>query len=298
MKAISALPVFLFAGMASPVLAQSVQDGFYTNGYAELGYYQNGSNNDTVGITETTLGYNTSSGFGFEIGVDAVITKDDSYSALYGALVYQSSFGKLSFGAPRAVMDAYLGNVPSLGGNTLFDVSFYGLGKRSYITSSYLFNNNVTPIGLRYDGTFGSTNVGASYHRYDDINVYDLAANMQFGSATVSGAIEHLETNTSSDTRYFLGVESKFGPVTAGLLYGQNAFLGNGGSVELYAKYKPLDQLELTATALDLGSGFDTTYGLAADYTFSQGLYVKAGVADSFTSGSNTAVNLALGLRF
>ena len=298
MKSLSAVPALLCAGLASPALAQSAQEGFYTNGYAELGYYSQGSNNDTLGYAKATIGYNMNNGFGAEVGIDAAITDTESYSALYGALSYQSSFGKLSFGAPRGVVDAFLDYVPALGGSTLFDIGQIGLTKGSYMSLAYLFNNGETPVGLRYDGTFGSTNVGASYHRYDDINVYNLAANVQFGSAMVTGAIEHLETDTQSDTRYFLGVESKFGPVTAGLLYGQNALLGNNNSVELYAKYKPLDQLELTATALDIDGSSDTAFGLAADYTFSQGLYVKAGVADSFSSSSDTAVNLALGLRF
>lgn len=298
MKSISVIPVLLCAGIATPVAAQSAQDGFYTNGYAELGYYDQGSNDETLGYAEATIGYNTSSGFGAEFGIDAAITQDDSYSALYGALTYQSSFGKLSFGAPRGVVDGYLAYVPSLGGNTLYNIGETGLTKRSYMSTTYLFNDSETPVGLRYDGTFGSTNVGASYHRYDDIDVYNLAANAQLGSAMMTGAIEHLASDTMSETRYFLGVETKFGPVTAGLLYGQNALLGNDNTVEVYAKYKPLEQLELSATALNVGSGTDTAFGLAADYTFSQGLYLKAGVADSFSSTSNAAVNVAVGLRF
>lgn len=298
MKALSAFPVLFCAGLATPATAQSAQEGFYTNGFAELGYYSQGGDDDTLGYAEATLGYNTGSGFGAEIGIDAAITDSDSYSAIYGALSYQSPFGKVSVGAPRGVVDAFLDYVPTLGGNTLYDIGEIGLTKRSYMSTSYLFNDAEIPLGLRYDGTFGPTNVGASYHRYDNLDVFNLAANTQFGSALVTGAIEHLQSDTQSDTRYFLGVESKFGPVAAGLLYGQNALLENNSSVELYAKYKPLDQLELTATALDVGPDADTAFGLAADYTFSQGLYVKAGVADGFSSTSDTAVNLALGLRF
>ena len=296
-----ALPVVLCAGFAGPVFAQSAQEGFYTNGYAELSYFDSGSGNgQTLGYSEATIGYNTSSGFGAEVGVDAIITEGDDNTAIYGALTYQSSFGKLSLGVPRAAIDAYLGGVPTVAGAVPFKIGAVGLTKRSVITSSYLFNNGEVPVGLRYDGTFGSTNVGASYHRYDSADVYDLAANYELGQATLTGAIEHLVDGGSADTRYFIGAETKFGQVSAGVLWSGNYAFSNDAAIEAYAKFKPLEQLELSATALniDVGSGASTVYGLAADYTFSQGAYVQAGVADSFNSSSNTAVNLALGLRF
>ena len=296
-----ALPVVLCAGFAGPVFAQSAQEGFYTNGYAELSYFDSGSGNgQTLGYSEATIGYNTSSGFGAEVGVDAIITEGDDNTAIYGALTYQSSFGKLSLGVPRAAIDAYLGGVPTVAGAVPFKIGSVGSSKRSAITSSYLLNNGEVPIGLRYDGTFGSTNIGASYHRYDDADVYDLAANYALGQATLTGAIEHFVGGGTADTRYFIGAETKFGQVSAGVLWSGNYAFSNDAAIEAYAKFKPLEQLELSATALniDVGSGGSTVYGLAADYTFSQGAYVQAGVADSFNSSSDTAVNLALGLRF
>jgi hypothetical protein len=301
MKIIAALPMVLSAGLASPLMAQSAQEGFYTNGYAELSYFDGGSGNgQTLGYSEATIGYNTSSGLGGEVGIDALITDGSDESAIYGALTYQSSFGKLSFGAPRAALDAYLQSVPTVAGAVAFKLGAVGLNKRSLITNDYLFTSKNAPLGLRYDGTFGSTNVGASYHSYGDSDVYDLAANYKFGQATLTGAVEHVVTGGTGDTRYFLGAESNFGQVTAGVLWSGNYALGNDAAIEAYAKFKPLDQLELTATALnpDVGSSTATVFGLAADYTFSQDAYVQAGVADSFNSSSSTAVNLALGLRF
>jgi hypothetical protein len=301
MKVTTAVPLLLCVGFATPGAAQSAQEGFYTNGYAELSYF-NGSNTNgqTLGYSEATIGYNTSSGFGGEVGVDALITENDDESAIYGALTYQSSFGKLSFGVPRAAIDAFLGTVPTVAGAIPFKIGQIGSTKRSIITTSYLFTNDDAPVGLRYDGTFGSTNVGVSYHRFNDADVYDVAANYQLGQTTLTGALEHFSGGGTSDTRYFLGAETKFGQVSAGVLWSGNYAFGNDAAVEAYAKFKPLDQLELSATALnvDVGSGASTVYGLAADYSFSQGAYVQAGVADSFNSSSDTAVNLALGLRF
>lgn len=302
MKFIAILPVAFCAGLASPAAAQSAQDGFYTNGFAELSYFSSfGGDGQTLGYSEATIGYtDANSGFGAEFGVDAVITENDDQAAIYGTLTYQSSFGKLSVGVPRAALDAYLASVPSLGGLQIFNIGELGTSKRSIVSTAYLFSNTETPLGLRYDGTFGATNVGASYHNFNGAEVYNLAANYKMGETTLTGAVEHLADSGSTDTRYFLGAESNFGTVTAGFLYSDNRAFSNGAAVEAYAKYKPIDQLELSASALniDFGSSSTTLYGLAADYSFSQGAYVKAGVADDFQSSNDTSYNLALGLRF
>lgn len=299
MKYLSIVPALFCAGLASQAAAQ---DGFYTNGYAELSYYSAfGGDSNTLGYADATIGYtDAASGFGGEFGVEAVTTEGDSYSALYGVLTYQSSFGKLSFGVPRAALDAYLTSVPSVAGLQIFNIAEYGSTKRSLLSSAYLLSDDDTPVGLRYDGSFGNTNVGASYHSYEEADIYNLAANTQLGQTTLTGALEHVTSPGESDTRYFLGAEAKFGQVTAGLLYSGNFAFSNDAAVEAYAKYKPLDQLELTATALniDFGAGSNTLYGLAADYNFSQGVYVKAGVADDFQDTSDASYNLAVGLRF
>jgi hypothetical protein len=302
MKRLVAVPFLIYAGFATSAAAQSVDGGFYTNGYAELSYSDGaGTDSETLGVTETTLGYtDPNSGFGFELGIDAIVGEGDDEAAIYGAGTYQSSFGKLSLGAPRPALDAYLSNVPDVAGLQFLNFGTLGLTKRSLISSSYLLGNEGVPVGLRYDGTFGATNIGASYHRFDDADVFNLAGNYQFGQTTLTGAIEHVSDSGFDETRYFLGVESKFGQVTAGLLYSGNFVFSDDAAVEAYAKFKPLDQLELTASALNLdtGSGSSTLYGLEADYTLNQGIYLKAGVADDLESGSDTAYNLGLGLRF
>jgi hypothetical protein len=302
MKRIIAIPFLIGAGFATSAAAQSADGSFYTDGYAELSYSDGaGINSETVGVTETTLGFtDEGSGFGFELGVDAIVVEGEDQAAVYGAGTYQSSFGKLSLGAPRPALDAYLSNVPDVAGLQALNFGTFGLTKRSLISSSYLLGNEEVPVGLRYDGTFGTTNIGASYHRFDDADVFNLAGNYVLGATTLTGAIEHVSDNGFDETRYFLGVESKFGQVTAGLLYSGNFVFTDDAAVEAYAKFKPLDQLELTASALnyDLGAGSSTLYGLEADYSINQGIYVKAGIADDFESGSDTAYNLGLGLRF
>ena len=293
---------FVFClGFAGPLAAQTAQDGFYTNGYAELSYFDVAGSSNTFGYSEATIGFvDPRSGFGAEFGVDALITEDDDEAAIYGAATYQSSFGKLSFGVPRAALDAYFASVPTVGGMLAFKIGQIGAAKRSFLSTRYLFSDGKVPIGLRYDGTFGTTNIGASYHRFDDLDVYNLAANHQFGPTLVMGGLEHVKDTTLSETRYFLGAETKLGQVSAGLLYSGNFDFSDDAAIEAYAKYKPLEQLELAATALNLdtGSGPDTLFGLSADYSFNQGGYVKAGIADDFNTGNSTAYNLALGLRF
>ena len=302
MKVTSASTLVVCSCLAVPAIAQTAQDGFFTNGYAELSYFDNsGSSGQAFGYSEATLGFvDGGSGFGVEFGVDALITENDDETAIYGAITYQSSFGKLSFGAPRAALDAVFAGVPTVGGMLPFKIGQIGTTKRSFLTTSYLFTSGDVPLGLRYDGSFGDTNIGASYHRYDDLTIYDIAGDYQFGQTKVMGGLEHVTDGTLDETRFLLGVESNLGQVSAGLLYSGNFAFSNDAAIEAYAKYKPLDQLELAATALniDSGTGSDTLYGVSADYAFGKGAYVQAGVADDFNSGSSTAYNLALGLRF
>ena len=153
-------------------------------------------------------------------------------------------------------------------------------------------------MGLRYDGTFGTTRLGASYHSIEGTDVINLAANYRIGEATLRGAVEHLRDDGGSATSYFLGAESQLGPVNAGILYSNLGASGDAEALQLYATYKPIDQLALTANvaAVDTGSSNSTLYGLSADYNFNQGVYVQAGVADG--NSSTSVYNLSLGLKF
>ena len=292
------IPAIICVGFAGPVAAQSAADGFYTNGVVELEYFDGSGPSDTLGYANADFGITPSAGgFGFDLGVEALSIDGADDAALYGALSYSGGFGKVQIGAPRAVIDDYVA-VPTLGGLEFFDLSLASAFDGSAVSRAYLLSGSDAPLGLRYDGTFGTTRLGASYHSIEGTDVINLAANYRIGEATLRGAVEHLRDDGGSATSYFLGAESQLGPVNAGILYSNLGASGDAEALRLYATYKPIDQLALTANvaAVDTGSSNSTLYGLSADYTFNQGVYVQAGVADG--NSSTSVYNLSLGLKF
>lgn len=298
MKFSSTLPLILFAGIGLPAAAQSVADGFYTKGFVELEYFDGPGSSETLGYANVDFGITPSAGgIGFDIGVEALSLSGDDEMALYGALSYSGDFGKVQIGVPRPVIDDYF-DVPSLGGLTAFDV--FGLSgyDGSLVSRAYLLSDIDAPLGLRYDGTFGNATIGASYHTTEGADIVNLATNYRLGETTLRGGLEHLRDDGGSGTSYFLGADTQFGKVNAGVLYSHLGAVGDADALQLYAKFKPIDQLELTANvaSIDSGGGDATLYGLSADYIFNQGVYLQAGIADG--NSADSTYNLSLGLKF
>lgn len=290
----------LLTGFASPSLALDFGSGFSVTGEFELEYFDSSGssgNGETLGYGTVDFTYQQDGGgFGAFVGFDAVTLNDLSETAIYGAISYSGDWGKVQIGVPRAALDDYV-DMPALGGLRIFDLEF-GSVNGSILTSAYLLSDLDTPVGLRYDGEFGATMIGASYHSVDDADIFDLGANYQLGNVVLRAGIEHLSFGGTSGNTYSLGANATFGKVEAGVLVTDTESVGDLTLVQLFATYSPIEQLNLTATAFSIDSGSDTTtlYGLAADYTFGQGVYVEAGVADGDTSGS--LYNVSLGVKF
>lgn len=298
MKYRYALPAALCASVALPAAAQSVADGVYTKGFVELEYFNGSGSSETLGYANADFGIVPSAGgLGFDIGVEAVSIDGSNEAAIYGALSYSGGFGKVSIGAPRPVIDDYVG-VPALAGLEFFDIAYLSNFDGSIISQAYLLSDSDVPLGLRYDGAFGGTTVGAAYFSIEGADVLNLAANYSLGDATLRGAVEYVRDGGNGATSFFLGADQTFGQINAGVLYSNLGVAGNADALQLYAKYKATDQLELTANmaSVDPGGSSSTLYGLSADYNFSQGAYVQAGIADG--SSASSVYNLSLGLKF
>jgi hypothetical protein len=283
---------------AAPAQALDFGDGWSTTGEFELEAYHSSGDTETIGYGTADLAYQQpAGGFGAFVGFDAVSTGGDNESALYGALSYSGGFGKVQVGVPRAVLDDYV-DTPSLAGLRIFDLGFGGV-TGSIVTQAYLLQDSDVPVGLRYDGTFGDAKLGVSYHRIEDADVLDLAVNYQLGAALLRGGIEHVNDSGSSATAYHIGAEGSFGPVTAGLMYSDSEDFFSARILKGYATYSPIDKLNLTGSiwSFDQGGSNGTIYGVAADYTFAQGIYLEGGVADG-TNSTDTIVNASLGLKF
>lgn len=290
---------FLMMSYGLPVHALDFGDGFSTVGEFELEYFDAGSpgGGDTIGYASADISYQQpAGGFGGFVGFDAFSTEGTSEAAIYGALSFSGGFGKIQVGVPRAALDDYI-EMPPLGGLRIIDLEFGSLS-RSIITTAYLFQSLDAPLGVRYDGQFGDAKIGASYHHVDDADVVDVAVNYQVGNAVIRAGVEVVDQGGSSRTSYHLGANATFGKVETGILLSDANAFGDLRAAQVFAKYSPIDRLNVTGTIFSLngGSGTNTLYGVAADYTFSQGAYLEAGVADG--SGTDSLYNLSLGLKF
>jgi hypothetical protein len=298
MNKISALAILL-ASTAGPALALDFGNGFYATGEIELEYIDgSGFSGETFTYGEVDVGYEQEGGgFGAFVGFDAYALDSQDEMAIYGAVTYSGSFGKIQIGVPRAALDDYI-DTPDLGGSALFDLELSQLNG-SILPVSYLGSSSETPIGLRYDGSFGAAKVGVSYHSIEDIDLVDAAVNYQLGNVELRAGAEHASTNGFSGTSYFIGAEGEFGPVVAGIMYGDIGLIGNADTTQLYATYSPIEALDLTATyvAFSTGGPTEELYGIAANYTVYEGFYVEGGYLDGNGFGGEL-YSASVGVKF
>lgn len=293
---------------AEPVSSGPGGTVFYSDGRIELGYYDSGSNNQGYAYLETDLGWEPQTGgIGFSLGIDAFAQEDgDTDAALYPALVYSSTIGRFSIGAPRPVLTDGDGYIPAmvLGKSTIADLQL-GTFIGSYAGTSALFGDE--PLyGLRYDGSFGNTKVGFSYHRLDsgtDYDIYNLAFRHELGAISswpnlaVFGGYERFEQADADSFR--LGIEGGSDTWSGGLVWVGADGLGPDDLVLAYTDFQITEALSGAASLGYLESGgFDSMlYSLGLEYTFANNVYVKASYLDDDSSGDGL-IDVSLGLKF
>ncbi len=296
----------LFASAATPTLALDFGNGFSAEGKIELEYTDiEDSSDETYLFGDVDLSYQSATtGFGGFVGIDSLFADEDDRKVFYGALSYSGDFGKVQIGAPRVALDDYL-RAPILSG-----ADFFEFGELGALTGSYLSLIAVvfeeTPLGLRYDGTFGPASIGVSYHSIDEgssstIDFITAGMNYSLGNTVLIAGLENISAGSTSRTSVFLGAETTLDQFMLGFQYSKPEALASGvDAIEVYGVYSPTDALDFTATYLKLESGsFDTeAYGLSAKYTASYGAFVEAGYGEFSGSGSSSQANLGLGIEF
>ncbi|MGB3314468.1 MAG: hypothetical protein WBB85_08640, partial [Albidovulum sp.] len=215
-------------------------------------------------------------------------------TAVFADATYRTSYGKFSFGIPRNAASA-VSRMPDLGGSKLVSLE-QDILTGGIVEAVYLLGDD-TPIGLRYDAEYGMMKAAVSYHRLSDLdtNVFDLAIGYDTGRFFANGSLELVKPGaTSSQSAIHVEIGASADHYEAGLGY-------TGGSnvvpdaLMAWATYRPMDQLGVTATVLDV-DGASTIYGLSGKYTVWQGAYVQAGVVD--TTSSDALWDLSLGYQF
>lgn len=300
---------------ASGASAQSLPmaDGFFIHGYTDLSYGIFPSGNDQTQLRAVLdLGVRPASGgFGFSLGIDGfshhVTGFDTSEFALYPAVTYATQFGEFSAGAPRSVIDR--GYLPQFvfAGSNIADLEFNSV-TGSVLATTYLFSDDMT-YGLRYDGSFGATSLGASYHHIDtggSADIFSGAVRHEFDAISsfyrfaVFAGLENVDSGASNRTNYMVGVEGGTEQLNAGLVYRREEVLADGDIITAFAEYSR-DKFSVTGSVLyfDFGAGTETTfYGASAEYRFYEHAYVDAGVLDSDNPGSEPIYEFSVGWRF
>ncbi len=298
---------------ASGAFAQSsAPDGrFYIDGYAELGYYDRGTFGSSQYRADVDLGFAPGDGanglgFGFSLGIDAVGANTMDESAFYPAFELGSQIGKFSIGIPRSVLDRGYFPEPKFGNNTFINTEFRGV-EASTVGFLHLFDDGDL-LGVRYDGMFGNTKVGASYHRFDtssdDLDSFAVAVSHAFSGPSslvdymVYGGAEHVSFGPNDDTSYRVGIEGYTDKMTVGLSHSDNGFPFGVKLTTAYLDYRFWDALTVTGSIghADV-SGGRGLYGLGVQYDFLKNAYIKASAVD-YDSSPSPIYELMLGWKF
>lgn len=226
---------------------------------------------------------------------------------MYPAIELGSGIEKFSFGAPRSVLDRGYFPERKFANSSSVDLELRTI-EASLVGSLYLHSDD-TIYGLRYDGTFGNTKVGASYHYIDatggNADAFAIAVSHIFSGPSsmvdfmLYGGVEHLTLTSSDLTKYRIGAEGYWDRMTAGFSYSNWEDSSNLTFTTAYVDYMVLDDLTLTASLghISSGSGMNI-YGVGVQYDFLNKAYVKASILDTDSSGSDPFVEVMLGWEF
>jgi len=253
----------------------------------------------------------SSTALGFSLGVDVHLLGTTTLYAFYPALVVgaglSSSLGQFSIGAPRSVVD--YGYLPA---NTLGSASLegfvFGLAFGSVFAAAYLTNPNLIPYGVRWDGSFVETKVGASYHRINEfgnnIDVvalafrHQIAAISSFYTMALFGSFEYATDGVNEVRSYNAGLEGGGDNWNAGVkLSGGDTFIGDS-VVTAYGDYALSDNWALDAFAIwSTSFGGDPIVGAGVTFKPTDTVFVDANVSGTL-GGSNPLLELSIGTNF
>lgn len=323
MKIISATLATIGALSAASATAQSLPDNMYIDGNIELTYMSSAGLDETFSTGSIDFGLTprrgTGIGIGFSLGIDAI---DFDAAGISEIVVYPAATfalgntGLLSVGVPRSVLDkGYLAKDTMAYASTQETIiQSVGIAP-SLVSTLYLYGPNLigddlNVYGLRYDGEFGNTKLGASYHRLsasgDHIDAYAIAFQHQFGAVgslpdtQLFGGIERLSSSGTDVTTYTLGAEAHIDTLRVGLILMKNDGYTDISTTNLYADYNITDNFAVAGSVLHLAAaGFsEDIITIGTEYRFMNGGYVNASYSNKSPIGSDGLYEVSLGWRF
>ena len=310
---------------ASSATAQSLPDNMYFDGHIEITSLHTSSFDERIGRANLNFGLTPTRdnrlAIGFSLGIDAINFNDANLSetAIYPAVTFAiGNTGLLSVGVPRPVMD--YGYIPedtlahSAGMEFLLETAGVSRSATSllYLYDSLFIGSDIDVYGLRYDGEFGNTKIGVSYHRLSidgsvgDEDAYSVAFQHRFGGISsfadtiVFGGVESVDVGTNRLTSYNLGIEASSDKLRTGLIFSHSEFSFEVDTINLYAEYKISDSFSAAGSILnvDVSGGSSNIYGVGVEYQFLNGGYVNANYSDQDLLGSDAFYEISLGWRF
>jgi hypothetical protein len=294
----------LAALAAAPAAAQSLPAGYYLEGELSFDNLRVDGDSENLGYADVTFGgsFGAGSPFGFMLGVDAISFDSVDEVAFYGALTWSVGPGVVSVGVPRFVVDDYI-TAPNPGGTEFTDVALAFLPLNGSLARNlYLLDDDVEVYGLRYDGSYGALEVGASAHRIDatgdDGMVYNIGGTYELGFVDVMGAVEVISIDSSTRGNTYLGISYEEAQFGAGALYTNVQTLGNVDAMQLWGSYEVLPDLTATANYQTLlGEDFDII-GLDVEYSPGGQFFVRGGAVTGDLLGNDDLYSVGLGYRF
>lgn len=297
MKRLSAAA--LLAALPIAGHAQSLPDGVTFSGFVEAETLLANGDSRTYGITQLDFGYRSATplsagiGWGVDLGLDALVFEGESYHGLSGGVVLTFGQGELVIGAPRGPMEQLL-DFPEIGGSRIFGLELFMLGGNLVKYARLLGESDL--LGLRYDHSFGATDLSMGYFDGEGQGLTEVALRHQMNNYTfVLGA----DFFNQGDSQIIIGaVLADWGKIDAGLKISSVDMGKNTGEIiEAFGSYQISDRLSATANVMRIQDFIGSTlYGLSANYDITQNFYVRGGLVGF--DDSETIYSVSVGAKF
>ncbi len=300
--------VLLMPPVAAGAQSSGLSEGFFLEGYGELGLADTTDRADAYYRTDIDLGFRPAdgTGLGLELGFDSFGEQGLHANALYPSLSYNSFIGRFSIGNPRSVVERGYGPTMVFSNSTQVDTLFR-LAFGSAVNSGLWQGGD--SYGIRYDGALGDALIGASAHRINtagsDMSSYALAfhtpvfQNRSSTSIAVFGSVERVESGGKGRTGYSLGAEAQMEKLHGALRYRKSPLAASTELLEGLLDYALNERFKLSlGLAHERSTDATNFYGVGAQYDFLENGYIKGSVVDNSTSGSDPRLDVAVGFRF
>ncbi|MCA0273697.1 MAG: hypothetical protein LCH69_16770 [Proteobacteria bacterium] len=271
--------------------------GIDASGTVELEYSSDGNTDFALLYGDADMSYSfdgSGRGLGLDLGLTGYLG-DDPFNdvAVFVALSYSTDFGKFSFGMPRNASSG-MSRMPEIGGTQAV-----GFAQKAFLgdlpLTDYLANDDPF-LGLRYDGDFGAVKTAVSAHRTrSDTNLVDAALTYTGGFLFAGGSLQYFDLDNGTDGTTLhgeIGAATDFYEAGIGVTSGDTAL---PDAWQAWAMYRPIDNLDLTASVLD-PDGASAIWGLSAKYGVMQGGYLQGGVSDS--KNADARWDVSVGFNF